>query len=405
MLGLGIGLGRSGAATGGGHPPPRQTLYVLMGVGQSLSVGGGQRIEQLPDPEAATVSKAPRPYPENALMLETGVRGFSDGSRTASSQIEAAYEVWNGVNLGETPGTGAMERIYLDSTEKLKYLFRATGKVGAPYSELEKGTAVYANGMADLQEIVDLADQSNMDVEVFAFCLTHGEANRALDTQNYDQLLVQWKADLIVDAMAVTGQSVSPLMFLDQLSNAFSGGTAIGHKIMMDMYNFAESNPDVYLVCPKYHMDNIDSLHLKANGYRQLGEYHGRAIQSVVDGSRWEPLKPVTITRTDDVIEIVTNASSQLVLDEAMRHAEVPANYGFNYQDDGSTAVIAGVTVVGTNTIQIQLDQIPTGTNQMVSYAFHQRSGFLRDSATGETAEGTPEPLYNACVAFNLLVS
>ncbi len=392
------------------NPPQDNVLKVVYAIGQSLSVGGGQTSNS-ETPELAVVSNPPRPYSEYCLMLDTGARGQYaspssdlDAPRISANDFTGIYEVYNGNNLGETHGTGLLERLIVAGTEGQRdtWVFRSGGRGGQAYADLAKGTAMYAHSLEDMQEIVDLAAGRGWTVEIVAMTVTHGEADRNAGTEDYISLLRQWKTDYQADVQAITGQASGPLFFVDQMSNPFNGAP-LANQITLDQYDWAEEDPEWFMVAGKYYLPSIDALHLRAPGYRALGEYHGRAIRSVLDGNGWEPLKPVSLNLTGNVVDVVFNNSTPLVIDTTT--VEEQSNYGFSFPYQQASG-IASVELVGTDTVRLTLNEAPPepAGSYFLNYAFNIRKGNLRDSSSDEALTDSL-PLHNWAVSFRLPVT
>lgn len=383
--------------------PKNRTLKVIYAIGQSLSVGGGIRNS---GPEDITVvSVPPRPYGEYCLMLNTGISNqyrdrdvpLSD-PRIPATGFESAYEVYNDSRFWETHGTGLIERILIDADldQRDTMLFRTGGRGGSTYGELSKGSEMYAYSLDDIRDIVSIAGDRGWSVEVVAMTVTHGEANRVAGTTGYIDLLRQWKADYQSDIQSITGQTSGPLFFPDQLCNQFEGDFE-GNQIILDFLDWSEEDPEVFLSCPKYQLPFSNYVHLTPEGYRLMGELHGRAIQRVLSGGDWEPLKATSVTLSGNVVTVTTNATSQLVADTEFY--DLQSQVGFEFLSDSVPVRISGVDFQGVNQIILTLSSEPSGSEMTLDYAFTKRGGNIRDSSGGVTMTDSL-PLHNWLVSF-----
>jgi hypothetical protein len=320
---------------------------------------------------------------------------------------------------------------------------------GTPYSGLQRvpsgdyeqspsGTYPYLRGLDQVT-----AAQSLLGPDSYSFraiLVVHGEGD-ILNT-NYDQDIRSWQADYEWDISNITGQTNRIPMFHSQCSEW--GRMGIPEQVwspfkLLEEY---EANPDkTVLVCPKYMLPYIkDGIHLTSDGYRWLGEYYAKAYdQQIIQGKQWSPLRPLLISRTNNVILLTfAGVVGQLAFDEAavsnpQGTTTNPTGspdgsvqlvnvgpYGFEYWDQAGSGdhwtcstKVTSVEIANTNQVEVDLNQPPQGLNRHIRYAFsptqitgpgitnwqEQARGCLRDSDTASSLSG--HPLYNWCVHFD----
>jgi hypothetical protein len=167
----------------------------------------------------------------------------------------------------------------------------------------------------------------------------------------------------------------------------------------------------VILVGAKYHLPYAsDGLHLSNEGYRHMGEDYAKAYRRVVlQGEKWEPVRPKSVSRTGAVVTVEMHAPSPpLVLDTTL--VSDPGNYGFEWKDDGPTPKIVKVDVTPPTTVVVVLESVPTGANKRLRYAFTGTAGALGGPQTGPrgnlrdsdpTTSRHGYALYNWCIHFD----
>jgi hypothetical protein len=319
------------------HPDPSQTWdwHVIIGTGQSLSVGGNGF------PPVTTTQ------PFGNLMLSSGdiqwPVDLNDPRFSLIPLIEpcgrraTAYPSAWPTNLdGETAHSGAANQI----TELVRQKFRhdyvtihfEVGEAGQgmvrirkdPIKEGVTGRA-YEASILQTKAIDRLAKASHKSYGVSAILMTHGETDTG-DSQYEEQLHKLW-ADYNGDIKAITGQKSDVLMIVSQHNRLgeFSPSTVAQWKAGDD---YPEN-----IVCsgPKYQYPyGRDSLHMTAEGYRMLGEKYGEVyFERVVLGKPWRPLEPIGVSRSGSTLTVKFHVPSK------------PLDLGFDLRQ--SSSILLGV--------------------------------------------------------------
>jgi hypothetical protein len=378
--------------------------HVLV-TGQSLAVG---------------VSGAPAlslTQPFGNLMFNTGVMAGREDLEDFEPLVE-----------GDTiPGSKAVvetmssafanlvsELARADGSERHDLLLSVHASGAKPYSHLKKGTKPYNNGMAQVAAARDIAKRRGKSYVVRAVANVHGESDHAEKNSRYLANLLEWQADYEKDIEELTGQAEPVPMFHTQISSwtRMMKGTETSAIPGAQLAAHLQSSGKIVLVGPKYHLPYAkDGVHLTSHGYRHMGEDYAKAYRRVViEGKRWEPLRPISTTREGAVITVkFTVPAPPLALDTAL--VDDPGNYGFEYTDaSASPPTITRVELTGPDAVAITLSAAPTGNDRHLRYAFTgirgARSGpqtgargNLRDSDTTPSRAGYR--LYNWCVHFD----
>jgi hypothetical protein len=293
-------------------------------------------------------------------------------------------------------------------------LLSAHGIGGIPYSGLKKGTAAYANGLAQVTAAKAIADATKRTYVVRVVTTVHGESDHVAGNLTYDKDLLQWQSDYETDDKAITGQTTSIPMLQTQMSSFTKYGQATSPIPQLQLDATRASGGKVVLVGPKYTSTySGDGVHLTNAGYREMGEYYAKAYRQVVLEKRpWLPLGPKTITRLGTTLTVTFDVPTPpLVLDTTL--VSDPGSFGFEVVDSGKAAKIASVVLADATTVKIVLAAAPAGAVRL-RYAFTGIAGApagpktgargnLRDSDATLSAYGTTK-LYNWCVHFDQAV-
>ncbi|MDC0716377.1 MXAN_6577-like cysteine-rich protein [Nannocystis bainbridge] len=344
-------------------------LHHLLISGQSLSTGSGSVVVSVEQPFAN-------------VSFNTGVRAGGVGLTGFIPLIET----WNG-GEGETIASGAanlVSQLEQDRGGSHKILASAHGVGGQPYGALKKGTAPYANGVAQVTAGVALAAMAGEAYAVRAVAIVHGESDHLGGNLAYAEDLLAWQSDYEADVKAITAQPYPVPMFLCQMSSWTMYGSSVS-RIPGEQLAAARARPDrIFVVGPKYMLPYVDGVHLTGEGSRWLGEYYAKAYRRVlVEGLPWRPLAPRSITREGAVVTVEFEVlTPPLVLDELL--VSNPGNYGFEFTDSsGAPPAIAAVALAGPTTVQLTLAAEPVGGNQRVRYAATGVPGVSAGPTTG----------------------
>lgn len=294
-------------------PPlnPAVLNHVLI-VGQSLAIGAG----------GYPVLSSNQPY---ANQMFVGQR-LCDTRPDDLSAFVPLVERWEtDTSCGETIASGFANSISARvGAGEHNLLVSNCGQGGTDYEGLKRlpagnpsvaatGTVAYVRGLTQVVAGRGLAGPLGyMFRAVFS---VHGESDVVNPT--YDLSIRQWQADFQADIQARTGQAGTIPMFHSQNSSWSLGWNRAGFSPYLMLQEHQANPGTTVLVCPKYFLPYSDGLHLTAAGYRWLGEYYAKAYhQLVLCGQPWSPLRPISILRTNDTIDLTfTGAVGHLVFD------------------------------------------------------------------------------------------
>lgn len=380
-----------------------RALNHVLSTGQSLSVGSA----------GAPPLSTTQPYRNK--MFNTGVLAGGTNLTHFVPLVEATVETMSSgmANLATKLAREEVFSGYPPPEDSHEVLVSCHGIGGTAYAGLKKGTAAFANGMAQATAAKTLCDFLGLTYSVRAVTTVHGESDHVGGNTHYAADLAEWQSDYETDVTAITGQ-LDPIPLLQ---TQMSSWTKYGQRTsLIPAAQLAASvaAPDkVVLVGPKYFLAYApDGVHLSNAGYRHMGEYYAKVYEHVVlMGETWEPLRPLDATISGAVITVTFHVPfPPLVLDTTL--VTNPGSHGFEYADDSAGApAIASVTLEGATTVKVTLASAPTGGARKLRYAWTGTAGALAGAATGArgnlrdsdpTVSLSGAKLYNWAVHFSI---
>ena len=373
------------------------SLHHVLITGQSLSQGA-----------LSEVVSTEQPF--DNLSFVTGVRAGGVGLDTLVPLVETS----DGFH-GETLASG-MANLITEHTMAAggehRSLVSAHGVSGQPYSVLQKGTAAYAEGMAQVAAGMAAAQAQGDTYAVRAVVTIHGESDHLEGNTSYDLDLLQWQSDYDTDIRAMTGQTLEVPLFTDQMSSFTAYGVTTSAIPQLQLEASRAEPQRVVLMGPKYVLPYVpDGVHLTGDGERWLGEMHAKVFEHVlIEGETWRPVSPRSIQRDGAQITVqMWVPSPPLVLDDVL--VSDPGNYGFGYTDQsGAPPSITSVALSGDDSVVITLSEEPVGGGQRIRYAMTGTAGQPAGPMTGArgnlrdsdaTTSRHDYLLYNWCVHFD----
>ena len=375
----------------------------VLSTGQSLSVGA------LGAPALSTA----QPYANT--MFVTGVLAGGAGLTTFVPLVEGAVETMSS-SLANHVAKQARDVVLVGQPAgKTSHdlLLSGHGIGGTAYVGLKKGTAAYANGIAQAQAGRDLAVAAGKTHVVRAVTNVHGESDSNLANAAYEANLLEWQSSYETDVKAITGQAEAIPMLHTQFSSwtRLTGLPTTSIIPSAQLAAHVNAPGKIVLVGAKYHLPYVaDGVHLTNEGYRHMGEDYAKVYRRVIlEGRPWEPVRPKAISRAGAVVTVkMFVPAPPLVLDTTI--VSNPGDYGFEWVDEGPTPTIVSVAVSGPDTVLITLSAAP-GANARLRYAFTGTSGARGGPTTGprgnlRDSDATPSrsgyALYNWCVHFDV---
>jgi hypothetical protein len=419
----------------------------ILAYGQSLSTGWEG---------APALTRKPR---HDTLMLGRSVRG---GGPEASPdweplggpvlrQLVATDQLPDGTLLDEAglaalpPGTAVLGETVLeealghlrgrmlaaDATARLRLLLgSACGVGGRAIEQLSRGANPEL--FARLRVCVARARAASLawgkTYGIPAVLLLQGENNSwgingaASDGPAYGALLARLCRDIATEVAAgVAGQAAPPAFITYQTGGAYASDDMAVPQAQLD---FALATEGVFMAAPVYPLPDRPTGHLRADGYRWLGAQFGKVLATLfMDRRPWRPLHPAAAVRDGNRILATFNVPEPpLVFGRPFigaRRESVP-DQGFTVVDETGRVPVEAVEIAGPDQVALRLPRAPAGATRL-RYAdrAHRGRGGLHDSdarlaevgfagADLDPAEagllGTPYPLMNWCVGFDVAV-
>jgi hypothetical protein len=431
------------APSGDGGDPDPPLRYVQFDINHVLSTGQSNAVAN----DASEILSTTQPY--GNLMFDSGVIPASGCGTDYCTEYEKPSKLVPLVEGDtffhpvETMSSGLANEATKLAKEKygkatFDSLVSLHGRSGNAYLCLRKGGcnwwsgAVYVKAFDDaIMEINDafaLAKAAGKSYAVRAVTAIHGEHDHysltggysyfpmpATDgsgamVPSYSEALEEWQKDYETTAKTITGQTVPVPLLINQ----YSHWNDVPHTeiAFMQLAAHIRSKGKVVIVAPTYAMNyTTGCLHFTSNSERWLGEYFAKAYtRIVVEGRRWEPLRPSTATLAGNVITVKYLVPVPPIVVDTQRVKEAQA-YGFEISDDSSAPpAITKVEVTGPDTVTVTLAAAP-GANPRIRYAYTfdgcmddigqtTARGNIRDSDTTPSQAGYE--LFNWSVHFDV---
>ncbi|WP_447035291.1 sialate O-acetylesterase [Vibrio alginolyticus] len=364
---------------------------MILGVGQSLMEGAWTSLDL---PSQAPITTQPE---YDTLGWQGGVdNNVLQPADVDTTQIGSRGE-WSGL------GCASFLKVLLSKkkgiptdTEGNTLVVTNEGSSGASIQEISKGGS-RGRFEVGISKATNLSALTSSNSGALAVIFMQGESDQAGDLDVYKADLAKLASDYNTDLKAATGQTLDVNLFSYQLSTY--------RRMSLAHLEASESNSNIILASPIYHLSYYDSLHIDAQSERLMGAYFAKAIyQTCVVGVPFEPLKPIDVHVVGNDITITFNKSG-LVLDNTLVPEQV--NYGFSVKDGAISKTINAVAVKNRNQIKLSMSEVPN-SGWVIEYGVPVQNkapqagvcGNLRDNDGAEYSfDG--HPLHNWSVIFD----
>jgi hypothetical protein len=420
----------------------------IIAYGQSLATGW----EGVP-----ALTRKPR---HDTLMLGRSVRG--GGSESAPEweplggpvlrQLQATEQLPDGTLLDDAavaalePGTAVLGETVLeealgslrgrmlgaDQAARLRLLLgSACGVGGRSLEQLSRGAEPELfnrlRGCVTRARAAALAWGKTYGIA--AILLLQGENNSwgvqgaASDRATYGALLARLHRDIVTEiAGTLAGQEAPPAFVTYQTGGAYASDDMAVPQAQLE---FALATQSVFMAAPVYPLPDRPTGHLRADGYRWLGAQFGKVLATLfVERRPWRPLHPIAAAGNGKQVLVSFHVPQPpLVFGRPFfgTRRDVVADQGFTVVDATGTVPIEAVEIAGPDRVALLLERVPAGPTRL-RYAdrAHRGRGGLHDSdalvaevgfagTDLDPAEaallGTPYPLMNWCVGFDIAVT
>ncbi|MET3524072.1 hypothetical protein [Mesorhizobium abyssinicae] len=284
------------ARTGSYLPDHASSIFAVIVLGGAWANGFNG------DPDDITVSHVPE-HPGKALMFDVGLRSRG---RDVASFVDLRERGGGGAK--ETPCAGIADQLIRNASARFQdappMLFFSVSKGGTGISGagqtdedgLLRGSAQHREVLRLVHRAREIAGAQKRRLEVAAICLLHGEYEAARNSsgsayrRGLSLLQVQYDADI----RALTGQPDPVRLYLTQTNRGSARFKT--PELAMAQLNARFDNQYVHCVGPVYFAPpearpERASMHLKASGYRRIGQLFGRFLLDDLWGHQREPLR------------------------------------------------------------------------------------------------------------------
>jgi hypothetical protein len=391
-----------------GYVIPAHDWNVLIGDGQSLSIGGdGTPPLSVTQPwsnigfNGGTRAQTPSTDMTSTIPLtENGVETFCSGAANYYSELIAEIEGGNPNSVTVAAATA--------------------GHGSYTLSQLTQGTAWYAVLQAQMTGFKALATTAGKTPRMFAMPWMQGEsdAQNATDEAAYKAALIAFRTGAETDAQSRIG-GTTPLALLMYQTPSYVTGNPQGAYIQRVQFQLPREQANFYHVSALYHLPfaagQSQVLHLSNLGYLWWGHMAGRALYQLVrQGKKPAKIDPISVTSRGTELRIKFRVPQKpLVFD--VDTLAVTTQMGFAVSDVDGDVPLSNIVIANGDTIVATLARTLAASPE-VRYAqdflgngltvWRGASGNLRDSTPDHFFSGGKKyPLFYVCPHFDLPIT
>ncbi|EPW4581429.1 hypothetical protein ACWLRC_001115 [Klebsiella pneumoniae] len=329
------------------------TVFYRAVLGQSLAVGGGDRVT-LADPNLYGLSLM---FAGAGADRNAGIDGDVNDT-TLSIFVDGEPKLFR-----ECCAVPGQQRYLNDLLTQYGYaksalpavVSRIDAKSGTAYSGLKKGTEPYQWGITAFTSFCDRVLAMGKIPVSRSITIVHGEADAAIVTAlgQYKANLNEWITDEFADRLAILSargvtQTTPQIAYIDQMGSRVKTDTQRGDLVAFDQLAISNERADVVMIGPKFHLNrkyHVDIQHLNNVGYAVMGEYQGEAEawmhKERVAGTnvKWTPVQPVSLVKTGLQLDVTFSSPMGLPLKINTKYGTAP-NLGADLEN-GSTTIVS----------------------------------------------------------------
>ena len=258
--------------------------------------------------------------------------------------------------------------------------------IGEKMFVIKGGANRYERGfLLPLYQTANLSDinQKEMGCPAIAWMQGESDADGGTTKEEYKEMLVKLKNDMINDIKNALNQEENVLFFCYILAMAYNKDNQIAQAII----ECCEENDDMILIAPIYPMPDYNNLHLSSNGYRWFGEYIARTTyNSIVLGKRNNSMIVNQITKKGNEVKISIDVPQLPIVKDTWTVQEIP-DLGFTVWKDNVKCTISNIDIFSDVITITTIENIDDGVIE-VSYAgyntdnvsLYRGAGNIRDS-------------------------
>lgn len=244
------------------------------------------------------------------------------------------------------------------SQQKYQMLIGNAAYGGYSIAQLEKGTAPYAELIGQVQAGYGIAQAAGRRLVVSAMNWVHGPGNFNSGYRYYLARQMKLADDIDSDCRSITKQGRPVYMIVSQSA---SQGAAFRRPVPLAQLEASLRSDKIILAAPEYMFSYLPDglqVHITPASTRIMGAYLGLAYKrTIIDGKKWEPLRPEKIDVQGRVIYVRFNRSG-LVFDTTLVPAQ--AQRGFSLVDTlGNDNPLSSIEVVQPDTVRMVAASMP----------------------------------------------
>lgn len=249
------------------------------------------------------------------------------------------------------------------------FLLSCHGRGSYTVAQLSKGTQYYNNLITAVNSAKAECVILGYGYKVPFVSWIHGEADSSALAGAYTAAMLQLQIDYETDIAVISGQAGKIPILLDQISN-FTAYGLTASNIPFEQLQLALLYPDCFVCAgPKYWLPTIeDGMHLTAESSMRLGAMHARAAMSIINSGTWLPTHCISAKRTGITVVLDFHTPFGGLTVDIFQVSD-PGHWGIRWIDDGASASVSEVKLIGGNRVQITLTSVPTGANQQIGIA------------------------------------
>lgn len=290
--------------------------------------------------------------------------------------------------------------------QKYQLLIGNAAYGGYSIAQLEKGTVPYSELIGQVQSGYAIAQTAGRRFIVSAMNWVHGPGNFNSSYRYYLERQIKLADDIDADCRAITSQG-RPVYTI--VSQSASQGAAFKRPVPLAQLEASLRSEKIIIASPEYMFSYLPDgmqVHITPASTRIMGAYLGLAYKrTIVDGKKWEPLRPEKIDVQGRVIYVQFNRSG-LVFDTTLVPAQ--AQRGFSLVDTlGNDNPLSSIEVVQPDTVRMVAASMPKpgsilwlgGATATGISNYSGGASNLRDSQ-GDRLSFDDYPLHNWAVVF-----
>ena len=329
------------------------------------------------------------------LINGSGFNPLQINSTQAEAPIYSAMATYRALTYRSQDITANTDQLMLAS---------GCGIGGTAISQLQQGAVpdIFNRLVSCMSQAHTTATGLAATYGVTAMVWLQGESNSTTSQATYATALRDIYADFVVAALAETGQTADPALFMYQTCAANTNFNTTNLGVQMAQLDIGLNDAGCFMVGPVYPYNSSDNLHLPANSYRWWGAQLGKVMHRVLTlGQNWKPLHITAATMRGQrvLLEYYVPVGPLVFQDSWLEPGWTPgtgtvgaANAPYDADSKGFTVInnagtvqpIASVVLVAANQVLITLASAPSGAPYFVRYADgsagHYGHGSLRDS-------------------------